>query len=195
MKKNLIIGFLLLFICLGLVIYNEIKVNKINNSLVNIYGITNKGKKDEDVLVYLDTTFIAGNIMDEYYVFFGDGVQYIVKIDNNIASRINKYLMDNPEDSYLIIGKTKLIPNTLEEPGKAFVKKWLDTNHAHHDEEDENHTHEITTEEFYQYFGHVYLDYSSDVYNNILVKVFIYITGIIGGLFVLKVIIKKYNFL
>ena len=194
MKKYLIIGSILLFLCFILILYNEINSNKINNNLVNIYTITNTGRKDENVLVYLDATFLAGNIMDDYYVFFGDGVQYLVKINDELAYKINKYLLDNPEDSYRLYGKTKLISNELEEPGIKFIKNWLDTNHNHHTEEDA-HSHDITIDEFYHYFGHVYLDYQDNIYNNQVIKVIVYITGLIGGLFILKYVTMKYNFL
>ncbi len=195
MKKELLVGIILTIICLGLVIYNELNVHKINKEIVNLNSITNTGKKDEDVLVYLNTTFFAGKIMDDYYVFFGDEVQYIVKIDESIAGKINKYLLDNPEESYLITGKTKLIPDELVEPGREFVHKWLDENHDHHGVQEENHTHEITEEEFYHYFGQVYLDYENDIYHNSTIKLLIYLTGIVGALFIVYVITKKYHVL
>ena len=194
MRKHFIIGILFIITCLGLIIYNDARINKINRQLVNLHSITNTGKKEEGTLVYLNTTFLGGNIMEDYYVFFGDGVQYIVKMNEKEADRINDYLMDNPSNYYKILGETKLIPNTLEEPGKKFVKKWMDTNHDHHDIDEEAHSHEITTEEFYQYFGYVYLDYGN-IYSNSLIKLLIGLTGIIGILFVFKGINQKYDIL
>ena len=194
MRKYLIIGILFVIASLSLIFYNEARINKINKQLVNLHSITNTGKKEEGTLVYLNTTFLGGNIIDDYYVFFGDGVQYIVRINEKEANRINDYLMDNPESYYKIRGTTKLISNVLEEPGKKFVKKWLDINHNHHDVEEENHSHDITTEEFYQYFGYVYLDYMN-IYNNEFIKVLIYLTGIIGVLVIFKGINQKYNIL
>ena len=185
MKKSLFIGIILLLCCLGLTIYHEF--NKIN-----IYEITNKGLKEENTKVYLESTFVAGTIIGNndksYYVMFGDGVQYIVYIDNKEANRINRYLLDNPESSYKIDGITKLIPTELEENGKKFVKEWLDNNHTH-EQEEENHTHDITTEDFYHYFGYVYLE----VNNNPLIKIIIGITGIIGALLVVNYYVKKDN--
>lgn len=189
MKKSLAVGIILLVICLSLTIYYEIK----RNNFINIYEITNKGLKEENRDVYLKSTFVAGSILNNknngFYVMFGDGVQYIVYIDNNKANKINKYLLDNPDSSYRIEGITKIIPKNLEENGKKFVKEWLDINHNH--EENDAHSHLITTDEFYQYFGYVYLD--STVNNHLLTKIIIYLTGGIGILLTVNFIIKKYH--
>ena len=189
MKKIKIIGIILLVISLGLVIYKEFI-----NPPVNIYTITNSGEKKKDIKVYLDATFVAGTIEgndnDSFYVMFGDGVQYIVHINNKKASKINRYLLDNPESSYKIKGTTKLIPETMVEKGKKFVKEWLDNNH-NHEGVVENHTHDITTDDFYHYFGYVYLEETSfDIINLI-----IYITGILGLVIVLYSINVKYHFI
>ena len=190
MKKSLVFGIILLVICFSLTIYYEIK----ENSFINIYEITSRGLKDENKDVYLEATFVAGTITSNsdngFYVIFGDGVQYIVYMENSKANKINKYLLDNLNSSYKIEGITKLIPKTLEENGKKFVKEWLDNTH-NHGEEEESHTHVITTEDFYHYFGYVYLD--STINNNLLLKVFIYITGIVGVLLIGYFIIKKYQ--
>lgn len=192
MKKFLIIGISLVFICLGLTIYNEFI-----NGPVNLYTITNSGKKVENKKVYLDITFVAGTITDDnengYYVMFGDGVQYIVYINKVEASKINRYLLDNPEASYRIDGITKLVPTNLEENGKKFVKTWLDNNHNHEEEKvEEGHTHDITTEEFYHYFGYVYLDVNKGFD---IVRLFIYLTGILGLLSIFNYFNTKYHFI
>ena len=148
-----------------------------------------------DARVYLDATFVAGTItgnnQKNYYVMFGDGVQYIVYLDKDSASKVNKYLLDNPESSYRIEGVTKLIPTKIEDNGKKFVKEWLDHSH-NHDGIIENHSHDITTEEFYQYFGYVFLDATKSF---IIVKLFIYLTGVIGVLFVINYFNNKYHFI
>ena len=185
MKKSLIIGLVLVFICIGLTIYNEFI-----NARVNINTITNKGLKEENTKVYLDATFIAGSIKydnKDYYVIFGDGVQYLVLIEEKEALKINNYLMDNTEDSYRIIGTTKLIPEGILESGKKFVNNWLDNNHTH----EEEHSHNITDTEFYKYFGYVYLE-TTDFE---LIKIFIYITGITGTIFIISYINTKFHFI
>ena len=190
MKKALIIGIVLISATIGLTIYSEF-INK----NVNIHDITNKGLKKENEKVYLDATFIAGTITNDdknsFYVIFGDGVQYIVYMNNNEASKINKYLLDNPDGSYKIEGITKLIPTSMEENGKKFVKEWLDNNHTH-GEENETHSHDITTDEFYHYFGYVYLDSTSHFD---LIKILIYVTGTVGLLFIISFINTKYHFI
>ncbi len=192
MKKCLIIGITLLVICLGLTIYRELI-----NASINIYDITNSGLKEENKRVYLDATFVAGTINgssdDSFYVMFGDGVQYIVWMNNKKANEINNFLLDNPEESYKIVGITKEIPTSLEEDGKKFVKEWLDHNHNHENEEvEENHTHDITTDEFYHYFGYVYLDSNN---NFDYLKIIIYLTGIVGVLFIINYTNTKYHLL
>ena len=126
MKKSLVIGIISLLICFSLTIYGEFDRG------INIHEITNKGLKEENTKVYLDATFVAGSITgnnsESYYVMFGDGVQYIVHMNNKMANKINRYLLDNPESYYKIKGITKLIPETLEENGRKFVKEWLDNN-------------------------------------------------------------------
>ena len=188
--KKLIIGTLFLIVSISLVIYNEVKIN--NGYYTNIYSITNSESKTENIKVYLEATFIAGTIKNDnnnsFYVVFGDGVQYIVYMNNKLANKINKYLLDNPEKSYKIVGLTKTIPKDLLEPGKKFVKMWLDENH-HHDSEE--HSHNISNDEFYHYFGYVYLD--TNLNNSI--NLIIYITGFIGLILVLNFIIKKYHLL
>jgi hypothetical protein len=190
MKKWLIIGIILLICSLGLFIYDAF-IDK----PVNMYEITNKGLKDIDKKVYIDATFVAGTITGNndksYYVMFGDGVQYIIYIDNKEANKINRYLLDNPDSSYRIEGVTKLIPESMEENGKKFVKEWLDHSHNHTDEVEE-HSHDITTDEFYHYFGYVYLDVV-DSFN--FVRLFIYLTGITGILFIINYLNTKYHFI
>ena len=175
---------------MALTIYNEFI-----NGPVNIYEITNHGLKEENRKVYIDATFVAGTIKSDtnnsYYVMFGDGVQYIVNISNSEASKINRYLLDNPEASYRIEGVTKLIPSSMEEDGIKFVNEWLNKNHTHEDEE-EGHIHNITKEEFYHYFGYVYLNTKTS-FN--IIKLIIYLTGILGTVFILYYINSKYHLL
>ena len=191
MKKSLIIGIILIIICIGLTVYKDF-INK----PVNLKNITNTGLKEENKKVFLDATFVAGTITsyddNSFYVMFGDGVQYIVYLSNKEANKINRYLLDNPDDSYHIEGITKLIPSEIEENGKKFVKEWLDNNHTHDGSEEENHTHNITTEEFYHYFGYVYLD---NTYNLSIMAIIIYLTGIMGALLVVNYINTKYHLL
>ncbi len=190
MKKCLIIGIILIVICMVLTIHNEFI-----NGPVNINEITNRGLKDENRKVYLDATFVAGTITSDndnsYYVMFGDGVQYIVYISDLEATKINRYLLDNPEASYRIEGVTKLIPSSMEEDGIKFVNEWLNTNH-HHDEEEieEGHTHNITVDEFYHYFGYVYLNVESS-FN--FIKLIIYISGILGLTMILYYLNSRYH--
>ncbi len=187
MKKYFVIGICLLTIFLSITIYYEIEYHK----LVNIHDITSIGAKNQDVKVYLDTTFVAGTVKSEknhsYYVMFGDGVQYLVYIDNSKANEINEYLLNHPDKSYRIEGVTKLISQDLIEPGKKFVNTWLNNNH--HEIGDE-HSHEITDDDFYHYFGHVYLDVKA---NNLLIKIIIYITGTMGILMIFYYFEKKYH--
>jgi hypothetical protein len=180
MKKGLIIGIILVIISLGLIIYRE-------TSKVNLHELTNSMKKEENKRVFINATFVAGSITNNYYVMFSGGVQFIVYISDKEAARINKYLLDHEEESYYIEGITKLIPKDMEENGKKFVKEWLD--HAHNHEEVEEHDHNISTEDFYQYFGYVYLDTSTFDY----IKLIIYITGIIGLLTIIYVVNTKYH--
>ena len=183
--KKIIIGVCLLVICIGLTVYSEIKQN--TNYQTNIHDITNSGSSTENVKVYLNATLIAGTLKDDYYVVFGDEVQYIVHMDSKLASSINKYLLDHPDDSYQITGVTKIIPNDFESLGMKFIENWLDLNHDH------SHSHEITKDEFYHYFGHVYLD--SMISDNIVIKIAIYVTGTIGILLIFSEVLKKYKLL
>ena len=167
MKKHweYILGIVLLVSAVILFVYRELKIKDINNNRVNIHSITNSGSKESDVNVYLKATFIAGGLAslkndkkNNFYVVFGDDVQYIVYMSKNEAKKINRYLLDNPDKTYEVTGVTKLISKSMEEYGKEFVKNWLDTNHEHEEIEENEHIHEITNEDFYTYFGYVYLD-------------------------------------
>ena len=190
MKKYLISGIVLLIICLGITIYEEIK----KNSMINIYDITSRGLKTENAKVYLEATFIAGTITNDkdngYYVIFGDGVQYIVYMNSQEANTINRYLLDNPDNSYHIEGVTKHIPQELEENGRKFIQEWLDNNHNH--ENGEEHDHNITVDDFYHYFGYIYLD---TTINHNIWKIIIYVTGTLGVLLVIRFMISKYHIL
>ena len=197
MKKSLIIGSISIIICLILLGYYENKNNKIENNRINIHNITGNGAKSENVNVYLNSSFIAGNIANykednknSFYVVFGDDVQYLVYMPNNYAKKINNYLLDNPEKTYRIVGVTKTISSEMEEYGKNFVKNWLDNNHHH--EENETHSHEISKEEFYEYFGYVYLDNVAYSNSNLLVIKYIScVVGIIGIVFLFNGIKRK----
>lgn len=185
MKKSFIVGIIFIIISIFLIIINELN-SKYNT---NIYNITNSLSKEENTKVYLKSTFIAGTIKyneENFYVIFGDGVQYLVKIDDKKALDINKYLLDNPEDSYKIVGITKQIPKGLEENGIKFINNYLDSLH------EEDHEHNVTVDDFYQYFGYVYLDTTNS--QNILIIIFIIITGAIGVLIIFNEIMKKVLF-
>ena len=65
MNKKIIVGIILIILCLGLTIFYEIKTNKIYANRVNLYEITNSGSKKENIDVYLQTTFEAGEIKTE----------------------------------------------------------------------------------------------------------------------------------
>ena len=186
MKRYLIIGLLLIIVSISLTIFYELN-NKYNT---NINDITNTGLKDENVKVYLDATFIGGAIKDNnknFYVMFGDGVQYLVLISDNKANEINKYLLDNPEESYHLNGVTKLIPKEIEEEGIKFVNNWLDANH-HEDEK-----HNITKDDFYHYFGYVYLD--TNINNSIILLCIICLTSVLGITSIFNYFNKKYQLL
>ena len=80
----------------------------------------------------------------------------------------------------------------MEENGKKFVKEWLDNNHTHDGSEEENHTHVINTEQFYQYFGYVYLDTTTSFS---FIKLIIYLTGIFGVLSIIYYLNTRYHFI
>ena len=185
MKKKLIIGLFLITISISLAIYNEIK-----NKPVNIYSITNSASKDENVNVYLDASFIAGSIKSNnknYYVIFGEGVQYLVSIDDKQANELNNYLLNNPEDTKRIKGITKLIPNELINNGIKFIENYLESSHNH---TGEVHEHNITEDDFYHYFGYVYFDTSN---NFDIMIILIIISGLIGIIFIADYLNKRYH--
>lgn len=184
MKKRLLIGVIFLVICISLIIYNELDSKR--QYKTNIHDVTNSASKEENISVYLEATFIAGSVKsnkDTFYVIFGDGVQYLVKIDDKKAIEINNYLLDNPTKSYKIVGVTKLIPSEIEENGIKFVNNYLNSLH--------DHEHNITKDDFYHYFGYVYLDTYVD--NNVLLIIIISITGVIGVILLFNEILKKVN--
>ena len=190
MKKLFIVGLFFLIICLGLVIYGEVN----DKYSINIHEITNSASKKENVKVYLNASFIGGSIKYNdinYYVIFADGVQYLVLISDKKASEIKKYLLDNPMSTYKIIGITKSLPDGIEEIGIKFIKNWLDSNHNHNAEDEHNHEHNITNDDFYTYFGYVYLDTNVSDYRVIITI----IVGIIGTLLTISYLIKKYQIL
>ena len=192
MKKYLIIGITLLIGSLFLTINKELKEKNIN--YINIHDITGSGSKLEGVYVSLDSTFIAGTITGDknnsFYVIFGDGVQYIVYINNKKAEDIRKFLLDNPEEKYQIFGITKKIPTTLEKNGMKFIHEWLDKNHTHSEKED-SHSHDVTVEDFYQYFGYVYLD--NTIYGKITDSIIICIMSVLGVLSLFFYVNNKYH--
>ena len=182
MKKGLYLGIILLVICFTLLIYNELKDK--GEYKTNIHEITNSGAKTEGITVYLNASFIAGAIKYEdnnYYVIFGDGVQYLVLIDDTKANEINKYLLDHPENTYKIKGITKEIPAGIEENGIKFVNNYLNSTHGHE--------HNITVDDFYHYFGYVYLDTFTP--SNLLIIILISITGGLGVLMIFGWFVRK----
>ncbi len=171
-------------------IYEEYLKNK--NS---IHGIVENRSKEEGINVYLDATYLAGTITNDeknsYYVIFGDGFQYIVYMSDIDAVNLNKYLLDNPENHKRIYGVTRKIPSDYIEKGIKFANTWLDYNHTHEEDGEDDHIHDITEEEFYEYFGYVYLD--NTVKSNIIVKIIMYALCITGFLLIFSYINKKYH--
>lgn len=204
-NKKLILGIILVIVAISLFYIKEKKVSYIDNNRVNIYNITSSGSKMEQVDAYLEATYIAGVVAINknsqqcaYYAVFNNGVQHIVYMKNDDAKKINAFLLDHPDKSYRINGSTKMISKEMEEYGKQFVKEWLDNNHGH-SEEVHDHTHEITTEDFYQYFGYIYLDatINSNSYYQWLtiISVVIFLCGftLLGYLLYEKIIKRKYE--
>ena len=195
MKKRIIIGSSLLLLCgLFIYLYNN-KLAFFQKNSVNLYEVTNSGSKKENLNAYLEATYIAStlanfdnNSKESFFVVFGSDVQFIVYMNNNEAKKINKYLLDNPNKSYKLLGVTKLIPDSMEEYGKKFVKEWLDINHHH---EEEVHSHDISTDDFYHYFGNVYLDTTVNNNSLLIYKIVIYVLGISSLLVFISPIIKK----
>lgn len=196
MKKN-IWWIILLLVAFLLGIYREVLVQKDNQKRVDIQSITKSGAKAFNVDVFLNASFVGGKIANykkdnqrSFYCIFGDDVQYIVYMENSLAININEYLLANPNETKRIIGVTKEIPTSLEAYGKDFVKQWLDNNHEH--ESGDEHNHVITSEDFYQYFGYVYLDATVNLYNQyIVLNILIYLFGGIAGLGLLRKIYLK----
>ena len=200
MKKNVVlVGIILLIISIELFIYREISYKKIDEKRINIHDITGSGAKTVDTDVYLNATFIADSLVsvknddkNSFYVIFGDEVQYIVYMNNSKAKDISTYLLNNPSKSYRIVGKTKLIPESLESYGRDFVKHWLDVNHDH-TASSENHSHEISKEEFYEYFGYVYLDATISIFSEFrILSIIMYIIGGIGLSIILSKVYNKF---
>lgn len=188
MKKRIVVGICLIIVATLLIIYRELRIKEDQNMLTNIYSITNSGAKAENVGVYLNASYVGGSLAnyknndkESFFVVFGDEVQYIVYMKNSFAKEINDYLLDNPNSTKKIVGKTKIISSDMEEYGKDFIKNWLDTNHDHSNII-ENHSHEISNEEFYQYFGYVYLEVEESPYEKYIVLNIIMYTFLIGGL-------------
>ena len=200
MKKNIVlVGIILILIGIGLFVYREMAYQKLDAKRINIHDITGSGAKIEKANVYLNASFIANPLAkiqsdekNSYYVVFGDDVQYIVYLNNKKASEISNYLLDNPTSTYKIVGKTKFIKEDLESYGIEFVKKWLDANHDHTDIKEE-HSHEITKEEFYEYFGYVYLDATISKYSDFKVlTIILYVLFGIGLSIILSKVYVKF---
>lgn len=198
-KNNILVGTVLIIISIGLCIYREFSYQQLSDKRISIHDITNSGAKEEDVNAYLNASFIADALAsrqndkeNSFYVIFGDDVQYIVYLNNNDAKRINEYLLDNPNSFYRIVGKTKVIPKDLESYGRDFIKKWLDANH-NHASLSEDHSHEISSAEFYEYFGYIYLDTTISKYSEFkTLSTIMYISVGIGLTIILSKIYVKY---
>ena len=196
-NKELLIGIVFIIIFLGLGIYREIEVA--NENRVNIYDITSSGGKGEGVKVYLDASYVGGvianykeNDKESFYAIFDSSVQHIVYMKNSDAKRINDYLLDYPKKTYRIIGITRKMPSNIIPYAKEFTKNWLDINHNH--DKNENHSHEINDEEFYEYYGYVYLDATTSKYQDVLaLNIIFYVTGIIGSVILFDYFYRKNN--
>ena len=164
-----IIMLLIIILCL-LLFYRNKKSDEL--FYTNIYSITNSGAKEENIKAYIDATYIDKALANyktksnfSFYVVFDGKVQYLVYMKNSDAKKIRNYLLDHPDETYRIIGETKVMPSGIEEDGIKFIKEWVDLKH-HHEEE---HSHDIQADDFYNYFGYVYLDNSINKYHELTV--------------------------
>ncbi len=189
MKKSFIIGIILIILGFSLLIVNTYLKNK-----NDIHNVVESKTKEENIPVYLDATYVAGTITSEegnsYYVIFGNGYQYIVYMNDENAIKLSKYLLDNPDDSKRIYGVTKEFPSKYVSNGIKFANTWLDNNHTHEEDGEDNHVHDITEEQFYEYFGYVYIDNTTRP--NIIIDIIIYLIFIIGILFIFYYVNKRY---
>ena len=192
MKKSLISGIIILLLGIGLVFYNEYLKNK-----NDIHTIVDSKSMEEGITVYLDATYVAGTITNDennsYYVVFGDGFQYIVYMSDKEAIELSKYLLDNPENHKRIYGVTKKFPSEYVLNGIKFANTWLDNNHTHEEDGEENHVHDISEEDFYQYFGYVYIDNTVKI--NLVLEILMYVFCMVGLLFIFNYINTKYHFI
>lgn len=179
-KRILIISIILILISALLILYREYKIRKLDKNRVELFSITNSGAKATDINAYINATYIEGPIAsyknkDKYgfYVIFDGNVQYLAYMKNSDVKKINRFLIDNPDKTKKIVGETKMLPSDIADYGKEFVKNWLDTNH-HHEEIIENHSHDITDEEFYQYFGYIYLDTTISAFKTLTIVIYIF---------------------
>ena len=186
-KPLVIMGIVLLIIASAGIFYKEKQIDFINQNRIDIYDITKSGSTASSVDVYVDASYIDGPVATyenkeehSFFVVFDKGVQHLLYIKNTDAKEIRNFLLDNPDKTYKIMGVTKSIPTGIEEYGKKFVKEWLDNNH-NHSETEGNHSHDITNEEFYEYFGKVYLDatVNGESYYKVI-TIIIWITGLFG---------------
>ena len=195
-NKKIIIGIIMIIIGILFLVFREEKYN--SEKRTNIFDITSSGAKAYNVKSYIKASYISSilaNYRDNkkygFYVVFDEGVQHIVYLKNDIAEKINTYLMNNPEKTYIINGITKKMPNDIYPYAKDFVKEWLDMYHDHEELED-SHSHEIDEKKFYEYFGYIYLDTTVYKYSDFLIyNIFIYTFIVAGLMFIFEFFYKN----
>ena len=163
MKKVIITGISLIILSLIFLFVFWRKEDNLHKQSIRLYEITSKGALKEKVNAYIEASYIVTNIANykedqknSFFVIFADNVQYLVYMKNKDAKKINDYLLNNPNKTYRLYGVTKKITDDIKEYGKSFLKTYLDNNHQHEKEEENNHV--VTNDDFDHYFGYVYLD-------------------------------------
>lgn len=148
MKKNENINFLILMLLILFLIVGVFFIYKgINNyneeEAINISDIV---KDDKKVAIKVDKILekVRDNSFNDYYFVMSENHVYIVKID------IKKY---NESNNKIIIGVTKNIPKYLEDD---IVNTWKKI------KSDSS----INKDNYYNYFGKIYIDATHKYINN-----------------------------
>lgn len=187
-SKFLIIGSLLIILGIVFLIWGNKVTDEAHKTMPSLHDVIVKENAKENVLTYVDSTnypyLFAGydNADAKYYFIQDDNYIYVAYMDQETSNRLSDDSLYTDNKSERLIGISTLVSKDVKEIAVDTYNKIFPDN-------------PITTADYNNYFGAVYLDMTSPDTEVAFMQYFLcFLTFVIGIFYVFFGLISTYRF-
>ena len=187
-SKFLIIGSLLIILGIVFLIWGNKVTDEAHKTMPSLHDVIVKENAKENVLTYVDSTnypyLFAGydNADAKYYFIQDDNYIYVAYMDQETSNRLSDDSLYTDNKSERLIGISTLVSKDVKEIAVDTYNKIFPDN-------------PITTADYNNYFGAVYLDMTSSDTEVAFMQYFLcFLTFVIGIFYVFFGLISTYRF-